>query len=681
MRARALSRNANDADESQTEMTARKPLIASCVAVATLALVACGVSDSPSSDALPPDPLGSATAALSPNTTQGDGADSPTLTPKWAKEYLATVRATDLLGLSVTNHHSSKVDAVVEVRGIGLDGRSAIRSIYTGSFAAGGTQSFSLAASDLPIRSDAVGSAAEVRTTIRGGAHDGEVISSIPLHYTRKDSQFVLTGSFPDNPARVTSPKSFDQVLQQLAPFTSMLNTPSGEVLGSDGRYADVRTLAPIGDAYHKLGQLRFLALPDAASFHSLFAPSIPKVSQGPLNVCVPWQSQFIDDGKGESVSGLGSTPASYAQAALTLANGTKVWAGTLDGSGCTSSLPLTDYTSYTLYVGTFLDTGDVQINVGTGSATTPGTPYAFGVGFSTLKVSTPVGSKPIAIHLLLQGSSEIVTNAIATMSKVLYTANGGLVEYQPVLVPSGGYQVEANARCLFDSSQSTACASGNTLYLGPNTDGTHNTQWKFVAAHEFGHLAANAAGIFFPTSYARDWSSSDPLEQGACGCGFVSDPTDRAHCLQSRQLLGDAENEAFAHYFSANVWNTLATGSQCTFVYYKNFRTDDGTINRPPFARSCSTPVKWLENHCVAAARGVEWDWLNFWRAAATDPNSTRMNDLFNILPRACGSGGCGSHAPSFADMVSAANAYYGPNDPRARTFNNLGNANGVNH
>jgi hypothetical protein len=36
-------------------------------------------------------------------------------------------------------------------------------------------------------------------------------------------------------------------------------------------------------------------------------------------------------------------------------------------------------------------------------------------------------------------------------------------------------------------------------------------------------------------------------------------------------------------------------------------------TVQQPPVAVNCKTPVKWLENQCLTANRGVEYDWMNF--------------------------------------------------------------------
>ena len=52
---------------------------------------------------------------------------------------------------------------------------------------------------------------------------------------------------------------------------------------------------------------------------------------------------------------------------------------------------------------------------------------------------------------------------------------------------------------------------------------------------------------------------------------------------------------------------------SDCAFGYYKEFMDSSYTVQQPPVAVSCKTPVKWLENQCLTANRGVEYDWMNF--------------------------------------------------------------------
>lgn len=134
-----------------------------------------------------------------------------------------------------------------------------------------------------------------------------------------------------------------------------------------------------------------------------------------------------------------------------------------------------------------------------------------------------------------------------------------------------------------------------------------HNSRFKFVIAHELGHGvhdSAGAAPLFNLTSTNDD-------DSGDCGCGFVDNPVDRSHCLQSEEPIGGAAAEGFAHYFAARVWNDDDQNA-CTFVYYKNFNAN-GMLLRPPVVRSCVQQVKWLENKCGGTSNyGVEWDWMN---------------------------------------------------------------------
>jgi hypothetical protein len=335
--------------------------------------------------------------------------------------------------------------------------------------------------------------------------------------------------------------------------------------------------------------------------------------------------------------------------------------------------MTLLDYTDYNFLVITDLydnalgGSHNVHVMDQAGSVQTQA------MGFSTLAVRRASWTPPFTINLGGFGSGDNAMRVAGVLGQVMTLPFGSIVP--------GDYNANANTAC----SASTACFSPpttpggtGTLNIGPNNDNTHNSQYKYVIAHEFGHAIQDRASGTVHLDYARDPTLD---ENGPCGCGFVSDPTDRAHCLQSRQNNGATESESFAHYVAANTWN--GSSGACTFVYYKNFREDTGSITKPPFAKSCSAQTKWLENHCVAPSRGVEWDWLNFFRGAGASGAIVPIADVHGIFRQACGGTCTSSVEPSFTDLQNAALAYYGGNsfDARYLAFKTGGTNFGVNH
>jgi hypothetical protein len=411
----------------------------------------------------------------------------------------------------------------------------------------------------------------------------------------------------------------------------------------------------------------------DSATLRSLFQFDDATLDSGyaPMQVCAKYGSIYIDDLKGESVGGT-ALPARFARATLARAGFVPDWSGTLDAGGCTPDMTLLDYTDYT-----FLVTTDLQDNALGGSHNIhvldkTGSVQTQAMGFSTLSVHRASWMPRFAINLGGFGSGDNQMRVAGAIGQVMMLPFGS--------IDPADYEVHANEVC----SNSTACyhaATGTTpgfLSIGANNDGTHNSQYKFVVAHEFGHAIQDHAVGTLISDYSRD---ADLDDNGPCGCGFVSDPTDRSHCLQSRQRLAASETESFAHYVAANTWN--GSSGACTFVYYKNFRNDDATITKPPLAKSCSAQTRWLENHCVLASRGVEWDWLNFFRGAGVSAAPIPVGDVHAIFRQACGGRCDGSQEPSFASLQSAALTYYGGNpfDSRFLAFQSAGTSFGVNH
>lgn len=263
-----------------------------------------------------------------------------------------------------------------------------------------------------------------------------------------------------------------------------------------------------------------------------------------------------------------------------------------------------------------------------------------------------------------------------------------------PLLPPNGPgtphnlIELEANAIC--PPPLNDTCADDPINYRGDTTvterDGTvetipGDTFWKFVIAHEIGHvIERRAIGEF-----SADYDEKTPMMIQApakCSCDHVAG-SNEYHCLQSVELAGAVQAEGYAQFFTSRVWNR-ADQSDCTFQYYKEFLNNgcmpgvpgDGCftdpasgliVSKPPIPIDCSAPVRWRNGNCLDSTvtsgelvtdLGTEYDWMGFLYGANTQtPNNASMSDLFEIYKTACGGAqACSSKAINFETCTNCA-------------------------
>ena len=92
---------------------------------------------------------------------------------------------------------------------------------------------------------------------------------------------------------------------------------------------------------------------------------------------------------------------------------------------------------------------------------------------------------------------------------------------------------------------------------------------------------------------------------------------------------------------------------------------------------------MKWLENQCLTANRGVEYDWMNFLYDINSAPSSQRtsLSNLWQVYLTACSPPECESENLSWSALDNGAKAYYGPTDTRYLKLVASGSNFGVNH
>ena len=399
------------------------------------------------------------------------------------------------------------------------------------------------------------------------------------------------------------------------------------------------------------------------------------------VDVCADWTTSYVDASSFGAVQkedhGLGSVTqvvdASYAEfdVTKTTCNGlfglpSTVETGLLGPDGC-AMLDLPSGSGYGLKVKTRLQQGV------TGNLYPvehhPDNDPATNVGVVTLSKSftvPPLGSPlpPPMIVLPLHPAA----NAAAALSRMLAS---GIAVDQP-----SGFTTSSGLGC--DSSPgipSTDACVQTTVRTGPYaTPGGSpgGLRWKFILAHEYGHMVQKKAigSLWNPYCFtpggALTWDCAPPNladppgAPASCRCDHVSG-SNGLHCLQSLEYTSTAQLEGYAQFFAARVWNDADGG--CLFRYYKQFRSDRGLVIQPPVNVSCSDYVGWRDDHCSPSTNGgTEYDWLQFlWNLHAAGSWKYSMHEIFDVYRGACSGGDCTGEGPQWDDLESSAATLYG--------------------
>ncbi len=349
-----------------------------------------------------------------------------------------------------------------------------------------------------------------------------------------------------------------------------------------------------------------------------------------------------------------------------------------LDADGCTPPMGLQKGRTYSIMADTVFSGEGREVTVQQNTTTSPN------VFFSTFQLSP---ATPLIVQVVDWDVSDHDGRVAAVVGTILKGAHDGELD-----VPGENYQIYSNINAASYCGGSSGCATPSgplVTYLGPidptNAATDYNSNWKFVIAHEFGHMANRARSGIYVNNYAPDDRGAPAPD--TCACTHVRPESEQSHCLQSRETTGAAVVEGFAHFFAATAFNGVS--KSCTFGYYKQIM-DPANPNPlapfpPPNYVSCNKPVRWMRTWCDLIPtsrdlRGVEWDWLNFFRANQTGDSPTSMTDQLRIFTQSCGGGDCSSVNPTYGVIENAAFAYYGnKNDPRGLAFRRRADENGV--
>lgn len=569
----------------------------------------------------------------------------------------------------------------LELKSRGLDGRIVTRTAWTGRVAGGQTKTINVRPADFPVQS--VGSASVVTLDAVIEQSDqphlvGVRVPSAPLasRFTSDYAGVTLSAQDDTEPSALEPYTTAQTFVNQVSAVGRSLSSSVGRVWNGSAM-VDVATLPIVSDNAARYATLRthVFSPTDASQWDTFFASSPPLLTpddQDPNGnrVCARISADFIDESRGEAVYGASfpgnGYPAAYALLSIFSSDQNKLlWSGYAGSDGCTPRLQGLSSGRFVMAVESTLrdfralpPSRDVRVPI-TGNAPT-WLPSRQAVGFRLYAV-TPAPATDIRIRLDATDRRMLITAALTQVLRATALS-----------VPSGQYNVRTS-RCGGDdvnSSAFTACYSGSTLWLGLNRDPgrTHNAQWKFVVAHEFGHGIQANFNVAPVTNYGA------PVAEPACGCEHVFDDADRSHCMQSKETYGGVGNESFGHLISTSTWSG-SNPAACTFVYYKETNTAPPAAPlTPPAPVDCAAQVRWLQNQCPEANRGSEWDWNNWYRSVSVAPAAERttVTDLADIQRRACGGTSCSGLEPSPAQFITAATAKYdgGTQEPRAARF-----------
>lgn len=612
------------------------------------------------------------------------GATPAIAVARWADPELVTfVQAGSGLPAVVENPRDEGAWVTVAIRASGLDGRQS--RLELGGVWLGGHEAlqFDLPIDAVPIQS--VGAPSSVWLEAEVWTQDGPIdvpSTSIEVEFVQGYQGAITYGTAGKDWGVPEDPQGLFAALGNLA---SALTYVDGRIFDPQWGFVDVAMLRQQDPAASAVGQSVAIVghhgdtlwgAGDTGSGFSDWAP-------GRVRFCTAWLGAYSDSGFGEDYlndKGVNRVPARHTWVSISK-NGSSapVWSNVTDVEGCTPYIDVGpgDYAVAQVPKLVRANTGAI------GEHSWFDVVYDAVRGAPTLVTSYKIGwtGPPSDTIDLTPSRVDQATSVAAVMTQP------AAVVADAELVP-GTYPIHADQRCP-GPEEYEACVTDGIVYIGANHDGTHNANYKFVVAHELGHLVQEKA--FGWQHYDYDDDAPSPAW---CRCDHVDVHND-SHCLQSREHDGAAMTEGFAHFYASKLMND-PTGGDCRFIYYKDFLPPPPEdpmepalgVRHPPVRVDCLAPVHWMESYCPADGHGVERDWMTFFYRITSAPPSERttLQDLGWILRGACHPGSstpgvCSGNSIHWSDIYASALAFHGAYSARATRFAADSVATGVDH
>lgn len=377
----------------------------------------------------------------------------------------------------------------------------------------------------------------------------------------------------------------------------------------------------------------------------------------GNLKFCAKWRYQFTDQGLGEDklLHNNGSTgiiDAAYSWAVIKR-DGTTVWSGYTDASGCTGTISGTAG-NYQHWRTAAMRSGSKFIWI------RPNDGNAWEWFSQTVNLSSGVPNGNTWTYTPYVGFGATSASVAAVMTEAIKRSDVGLINHT--------YKLYSNQDC--PQGGHAGCYNYSAVYLGDDNFGNLVGFNKTITAHEMGHYVQDKMFGYLSNNYNEN--ASEPI----CRCDHVQ-TANALHCMQSREDISAAQVEGWAQFFAMNLFNNN-NEFDAVFAYYKEFLFF-GVIP-PPVALHLHNPVKWTESFCPEAESGSELDWTTFyWDINNKGSNKYSFSNLESVYENACG-GECFGHHISWPDLSTAVNNVYGSTSSKAQRFHTTADAHGVN-
>ena len=401
-----------------------------------------------------------------------------------------------------------------------------------------------------------------------------------------------------------------------------------------------------------------------AAALLAVLSVSRASYAVGTYAFCPKWAYTYVDKNLGEDyyvyTGAYGTRTAAWTWVDVKR-DGATVWSGYTGSSGCTPGVSAVAGT-YTVWVtaGLYYPNQNVAINIfPTNSNQWRWFAKSFplsGFASGTRSYSWDVGA----------GDTTASVAAIAA----------GMIDKQ-----DGRFTANNTLKVYSEWPDFVGDASSNYVRLGK--DEYFNGNWlayeKSVIAHELGHMVQIQAFGFQSSPYG------DASTVALCTCDHVVHPTLRSHCMQSREEIGAAQTEGYAHFHAADLFNDPSQ-EDAFYPYYKEIKWNATQESQPPNSISAYFPTgtwHWMEaNGCAAANKGTEVDWLNFfYQVKNKGTTKYSYTDIARIFRDACGGGACtGSNTTTWSRLQAAVNTRYGASSAKAQYWAQIGDWQGVN-
>ncbi len=347
--------------------------------------------------------------------------------------------------------------------------------------------------------------------------------------------------------------------------------------------------------------------------------------SAGTLRFCTTWRSKFVDAGHGEDYfwsSDFEDRTAKYSLYQVRKkSNNALVKSGILDSKGCTPYFTVSNNTAYKFRQGTKLERGTRKIVI-TGSKAKSCTSSHIWMNsyYTTGKIT---GSY----------TKNLTPNWYGPQSNLAVIAQKSLQYYKSREFPYNQtlYIWPKNWTTSYYNGGNCIRIDTNFTQFGSSMD---HSSYKFIVGHEIGHYQSSKNG----GPIAADYEAFEAKNK-RCNCKHFDEYDEM--CIQSKELTGTAQSEAWAYFYAAAIFNARDY-RDCKMSYWRAMYNSDGVLdNNPPVTVNCDYNPKWMEKWCSSkmAGKAVMQDWLAFyWDVWTESDNKCTFDKMTDVYETANG-------------------------------------------